>query len=56
MLLEEIESSDEENPIIDEDTCNEIELDKLFQTKFHLSDEKSVALKRTYALHLSATR
>lgn len=51
-----MESSDEENPTIDGDTCTDIELAKLFRTQFHLAAEECVSLKKSYILNLDASK
>lgn len=49
-------SGDEEQPILDSDICNEIELEKSFQFAYNLSSEEAISLKKTYILHLTNTK
>lgn len=49
--------SDECEPVEkDADTCTENELNKMFQSKFHIASEESVSLEKSYVLHMSASR
>lgn len=49
-------SSDEEDPIIDEDTCTSFEIEGSFPLKYKVLDEAAVSLKKVYVLHLCADK
>ncbi|XP_055607987.1 WD repeat-containing protein 89 [Uranotaenia lowii] len=52
-MFEDHQSSDEENPIPDEDCCNSLELKRLFENPIAPKCELAASLKRTCGLHLS---
>ncbi|XP_058456197.1 WD repeat-containing protein 89 isoform X2 [Malaya genurostris] len=52
-MFEDPQSSDEECPIPDNNSCNEEEIKKLFKSAFFKCSEKAISLKRTCGLHLS---
>ncbi|XP_055920130.1 WD repeat-containing protein 89 [Eupeodes corollae] len=49
-------SSDEEDPIIDEDTCNQFEIGSSFGIKYKIASESAVSLKKVYILSLCADK
>lgn len=52
-----INSSDEEDAdIIDEDTCPDNDLNKLFTNEYHLASEECVSLKKSYILHMASSK
>ncbi|KAJ6643279.1 WD repeat-containing protein 89 [Pseudolycoriella hygida] len=51
------DSSDEDDSeIIDGNTCSDLELTELFTSQYHLSAEECVSLKKTYILHMAASK
>ncbi|XP_055837638.1 WD repeat-containing protein 89 [Episyrphus balteatus] len=50
------ESSDEEDPIIDDDTCDRFEIEDSFAVKYKIADESAVSLKKVYILHLCSDK
>lgn len=49
------DSSDEEDPVLDEDSCTQSEINELFKFNYYVTSEQSVSLKKNYILHLGAT-
>lgn len=41
---------------MDEDTCTDAELNKLFTNQYHLASEECVSLKKSYILHMAANK
>uniref|UniRef100_A0A182R049 WD repeat-containing protein 89 n=1 Tax=Anopheles farauti TaxID=69004 RepID=A0A182R049_9DIPT len=52
-MYEDPQSSDEESPVPDTDTCSSKELEQLFQQELSPGFEVAASLKRTCGLHLS---
>lgn len=52
----EVQSSDEEDPVVDSNKCSNDEINKQFSTHFHIASEQAVSLKKTYILHSAASK
>lgn len=49
-------SDEEEQIIIDADSCSESEIANLFKLKYNISDEAAISLQKNYILHLNNSR
>lgn len=49
-------SDEEEQTIIDGDTCSASEIADLFKLTCNISSEKAISLKKNYILHLNNSR
>ncbi|EAT34049.1 AAEL013688-PA [Aedes aegypti] len=52
-MFEDPQSSDEESPVPDSDSCKPKELNRLFEHRIEASSELAASLKRTCGLHLA---
>lgn len=49
-------SDEDEQTIIDEDTCSESEITKFFKLPYNISSEEAISLQKSYILHLNNSR